>query len=278
VLVVDCHCHAGAGDGFTGPWNTRAPLADYLRRARAAGITRSNLLPAFHSDYAAANRALAGLVRAGAGRFTAFAFVHAARDAGRVFEMAREAIGRFGFCGLKVHRKDARLSREICDVARAFRAPVLYDVVGEVAEIDLYAPEYRDVPFIIPHLGSFADDWRAQTALIDQLQRHPNVFADTSAVRRFDILQQAARRAGAHKLLFGTDGPWLHPALELAKIHALSLTPRERALVLGRNFLRLTARVRRQPGALPAAAPRRRGTRETAAIVPEPAVEAEALC
>ena len=55
-MIVDCHCHAGRGDGLTGPWNTRAPLRDFLRRARVAGIGRVNLLTTFSSDYAAGNR------------------------------------------------------------------------------------------------------------------------------------------------------------------------------------------------------------------------------
>jgi predicted TIM-barrel fold metal-dependent hydrolase len=80
-------------------------------------------------------------------------------------------------------------------------------VVGEVAVVELLATEYPEVAFIIPHLGSFADDWRAQSALIDHLVRHPNVYADTSGVRRFDILQQAVQRAGARKFIFGSDGP-----------------------------------------------------------------------
>jgi predicted TIM-barrel fold metal-dependent hydrolase len=111
--------------------------------------------------------------------------------------------------------------------------PVLYDVVGEVSVVELLAEQYPDVGFIIPHLGSFADDWRAQLALIDHLERHPNVHADTSGVRRFDLLAQAVQRAGAHKILFGTDGPWLHPAIELAKIRLLHLDPADAALVLG---------------------------------------------
>ena len=68
--------------------------------------------------------------------------------------------------------------------------------MGEVSVVELLAHEYPDVDFIIPHLGSFADDWRAQLALIDHLVRHPNVYADTSGVRRFDLLEQAVRRAG----------------------------------------------------------------------------------
>ena len=99
---------------------------------------------------------------------------------------------------------------------------------------------------IIPHLGSFADDWRAQQAFIDPLSRHPNIFTDTSSVRRFDLLQQAAARAGARKILFGSDGPWLHPGVELAKVRALKFSPEEEQWVLGGNCLRLLRRVRRQ--------------------------------
>jgi uncharacterized protein len=108
------------------------------------------------------------------------------------------------------------------------------------------------VNFIIPHLGSFADNWAAQLQVIDHLQRHPNVYADTAGVRRFDLLLQAVQRAGPRKLLFGSDGPWLHPGVELAKIRALGLDPADERLVMGGNFLRLIQ---------PARKPRRSGVR-----------------
>jgi predicted TIM-barrel fold metal-dependent hydrolase len=211
-MIIDCHCHAGTGDGLTGPWDTSAPLDAYLRRADAAGIRHTVLFAPFHTDYAVANREVARIVARGAGRFTGFAFVHAERDRGRVAALVGEAVTRFGFRGIKLHRHDARITREVCDVARRFRLPVLYDPTGEVSTVELVAAEYPDVTFIIPHLGSFADDWRAQTAFVDQLVRWPNVLTDTSGVRRFDLLVEAVRRGGAHKVLFGSDGPWLHPA------------------------------------------------------------------
>jgi uncharacterized protein len=245
-MIIDCHCHAGHGDGLTGPWDTAAPLDDYLRRAALAGIDRTVLLAAFHSDYAVANREVARIVASQPDRFWGFAFVHAERDRGRIETMVRVAVERYGFIGIKVHRHDGRISREICETARAFRLPVLYDVTGEVPVVELLAQEYPDVAFIIPHLGSFADDWRAQLALIDHLVRHPNVHADTAGVRRFDLLEQAVRRAGARKILFGSDGPWLHPGVELEKVHALELPPAEEAMVLGGNFLRLVAPGRRK--------------------------------
>jgi predicted TIM-barrel fold metal-dependent hydrolase len=241
-MIVDCHCHAGPGDGLTGPWDTAAPLGDSLRRAARAGVDRTVVFPAFHSDYRAANRLVARLVRARPERLFGFAFVHPERDRGRVRELVREVVLGAGFRGIKVHRRDARITREVCEVARELRVPVLYDVLGEVASMELVAAEYPDVDFIVPHLGSFGDDWAAQLACVDQIARHPNVYADTSGVRRFDLLVQAVRRAGPHKLLFGSDGPWIHPGVELAKIRALGLPPRHEALVLGGNWLRLAGR------------------------------------
>jgi uncharacterized protein len=251
ALIIDSHCHAGPGDGFTGPWDSGAPLGDYARRATRAGIARTVLFAAFHSDYAEANRAVARIVADRPDRYFGLAFVHAARDRGRIGAMVREGVEHFGFVGIKLHRHDANITREVCDAARAHAVPVLYDVVGEVAQARLLAEQYPDVDFILPHLGSFADDWRAQLGLIAHLERHPNIYTDTSGVRRFDLLAEAVRRAGAHKVLFGSDGPWLHPAAELAKVKALDLPPDDEALVLGRNFLRLTARARRPSSSLP---------------------------
>jgi uncharacterized protein len=244
MQIIDSHCHAGHGDGLTGPWDTNAPLGSYLRRARAAGITQTVLFPAFHSDYAVANREVATIVASQPRRFYGYAMVNPARDVGRVHQMIRHAVRDWGFCGIKVHRHDARISREICQAARRFSLPVLYDVMGEARLVELLATEYPDVAFIVPHLGSFADDWGAQRTIIEQLVAHPNVHTDTSGVRRFDLLAEAVARAGPAKILFGTDGPWLHPGVELAKIRALGLSARAERLIVAGNWLRLTAQAR----------------------------------
>jgi hypothetical protein len=247
MKIIDAHCHAGKGDVMNAPWNTDAPLGKYFRRAHAAGITRTVVVPAGHSDYNIANAQLARIVTRYPERLIGFASVHARRDAGRIFEMVKQAVSHWGFRGLKVHGYDALPTREVCEAVQAFRIPMLVDVVGRAYIIDLLAPQFRSVDFIIPHLGSFLDDWRAQQQVIDLLVRHPNVYADTSAVRRFDFLVQAIKRAGAHKLLFGSDGPWLHPGVELAKIRALGLPSEEERLILSGNALRLMRKAQVQP-------------------------------
>jgi predicted TIM-barrel fold metal-dependent hydrolase len=238
-MIVDIHCHAGTGDGLTGPADTVAHLDRYLRRAERAGIQLTVIFPAFNSDYARANREVAGLVAGQPRRLIGFAMLHAERDAGRVADLVGTAVEHYGFRGIKVHRHDARLTREICEVARRYALPLLYDVMGEVSAVELLATEYPEVTFIIPHLGSFAGDWWAHVAIIDLLVRHPNVYTDTAGVRHFDYLVDAVRRAGPRKVLFGSDGPWLHPGLELHKVRLLGLPQQDQALIEGTNALHL---------------------------------------
>jgi uncharacterized protein len=242
-MIIDGHCHAGRGDCLTAPWNTVAPLGAYLRRAREAGIDRTVVFAPFAGDYARANAEVARIVARHPGRLVGYACVHPVRDAGRVRELVGRAVCEWGFQGMKVHRLDAPATREVCEAAAAFGVPLLYDVAGSPELLEQAAPEYPEVTFVVPHLGSFADDWRAHQRLIDQLRRLPNVLADTSGVRRFDYLVQAARRAGPGRLVFGSDGPWLHPALELAKVRLLSLPPDQEALVLGGNLRRILGAV-----------------------------------
>jgi predicted TIM-barrel fold metal-dependent hydrolase len=111
--------------------------------------------------------------------------------------------------------------------------------------MDMCAPQFRDVNFIVPHLGSFAGDWRVHQHVIDLIVRHPNVYTDTSSVRHYDYIVQAVKRGGPRKVIFGSDGPWIHPGVELEKIRLLRLPPEAEGLILGGNVLRLMSTIRR---------------------------------
>ena len=142
------------------------------------------------SDYLRANRLTARWVSNNPGRLTGFACVHPVLDRGRVGAMLAEAV-RTGLKAIKVHNHDGPVTREVATAARALGLPVLFDIEGRPSSIELLAREYPSVPWIIPHLGSFSDDWWAQRCVIDALERHANVYADTSGVRRFNLLSEA---------------------------------------------------------------------------------------
>jgi predicted TIM-barrel fold metal-dependent hydrolase len=239
AVIIDAHCHAGKGDGFRGPWDTEAPIERHLERAHRAGIDRTVVFPVFNSDYADANRRLARIVDRHPYELIGFAAVNPARDAGRVGWMIGTAVERYGFRGIKVHGFDSFPKREVCEVAQRYGIPLLVDVVRKVAAVEMLAGQYPGLNFIVPHLGGFVDDWMVHLQVVDQMVRWPNVYADTSGVRYWDALRIAVARAGPSKLIFGSDGPQLHPSVELHKVRVLDLPPEEERLVTGGNIARL---------------------------------------
>jgi uncharacterized protein len=236
--VIDAHCHASLGGVFVRPGRPDMSLARYARRAREAGIDRTVLMAAPIGRYRQANREVGAIVSSRPERYLGFAFINPTTGRGHVGALVDEA-RKWGACGIKVHWTDGPITPEVAEIAESRSLPVLYDPRGDIDVVRRFARAYPDVGWIIPHLSSFEDNWRAQVALVDELIRLPNLFADTSGVRFFDLVADAVRRAGAHKIIFGSDGPFLHPGLEIAKIHALKLVADDEAKVLGGNICRL---------------------------------------
>src|SRR5687768_5196931 len=136
-MIIDSHCHAGKGDGASGPEGADAPLSRYLRRARAAGIEKSVLVGTFIGDYMQANAYVARMAARHPDRFIPFAIAHPERDQGRIEMMVAHAVEEWGFRGIKVHLHDAPATPEVCEVARAYNLPILYDVMGKTHHLDI---------------------------------------------------------------------------------------------------------------------------------------------
>lgn len=237
--IVDSHVHLGTAGVPLGPRDPKESFALWTARAEAAGIRGAVLMAAPVGSYAAANRTVADIADRTPGKVLWYVFINSAADQGRVADIVAAAHRRRA-AGIKVHWSDGPATDEVARAAARHRMPVLFDPGGDISRVSYLARRHPTVPWIVPHLSSFADNWRAQKALIEVLVRLPNVFTDTSGVRYFDLLAEAIARAGAHKVLYGSDGPYLHPAPELAKIRALGLPPDEQRLVLRDNILRLT--------------------------------------
>ncbi len=238
-MVIDIHCHAGTAEKLQAPWTTRADLSRYLERAEEAGIDKTVVFAITSDDYERANSEIAEIVSHHPDKLIGFARVHAERDKGKIERLLCRAVEDFRFRGIKVHGAESLPTREVCRAARDVGLPILVDIVGRVEVLPLLATEFPEVNFIIAHLGSFSDDWRVFQVIPNILAQYPNLYADTSGVRFFDYLLEAVRVAGARKILFGSDGPLLHPGLELKKIRLLKLSPEDEELILGGNAQRL---------------------------------------
>ena len=77
-----------------------------------------------------------------------------------------------------------------------------------------------DVTFVLGHCGFVGIDVHAVSVISAQ----PNIVAETSGCYT-GVVRQALELLGADRLLFGTEYPLQHPAVELAKFDALRLDP-----------------------------------------------------
>ncbi len=99
----------------------------------------------------------------------------------------------------------------------------------------LAAEAAPDCAIVLGHMGGYlhVDD------AIDEAERHPNLYLETSAMPYPSRIVEALERVGPERVVFGSDGPGCNPALELDKIRGLSLPLSVEAQILGGTAMRL---------------------------------------
>ena len=69
-------------------------------------------------------------------------------------------------------------------------------------------------------------------AAISAAARRPNVYLETSGMPMHTKIREAVERAGAHKVLYGSDVPFHHPQVEMLKVRLSGLSDE----LIGRVF------------------------------------------
>jgi predicted TIM-barrel fold metal-dependent hydrolase len=70
---------------------------------------------------------------------------------------------------------------------------------------------------------------------IEVALRNPNVYLETSGMPMHTKIREAYERVGETRVLFGTDVPFHHPVVEIAKVQVSGLPPAAVERVLGKN-------------------------------------------
>ena len=70
---------------------------------------------------------------------------------------------------------------------------------------------------------------------IEVALRNPNVYLETSGMPMHTKIREAFERVGATRVLFGSDVPFHHPVVEIAKVRLSGLAPEAVERVLGKN-------------------------------------------
>lgn len=96
---------------------------------------------------------------------------------------------------------------------------------------------YPEARIILGHMGH--GNIVYINAAIDVAERNPNVYLETSGMPMHSKIREAVERAGPDRVLYGSDTPFHHPSVELAKVRVSGLPTDLTDRVLGENGRRL---------------------------------------
>lgn len=150
-----------------------------------------------------------------------------------------------GFSGFKLNplvNKVAFAHRDVdalCAFAQSREIPIYTHIVAQGdASLDAFerlVVTYDRLPFILGHMGFAATDESA----IRLAQRCDNLFLETS-IGSILAIREALSRLGPNRIIFGSEGPVHHPAVELFKLRLLNLSEAGFDRVCGENIQELT--------------------------------------
>jgi predicted TIM-barrel fold metal-dependent hydrolase len=112
--------------------------------------------------------------------------------------------------------------------------------------IEELAVNFPDVNVVLGHMGH--GNVVYINASIDIAARNPNVYLETSGMPMHTKIKEAVERVGPERVLYGSDAPFHHPAVEILRVQVSGLEPEllervlrtnGRALFLGEEGVRV---------------------------------------
>jgi uncharacterized protein len=99
--------------------------------------------------------------------------------------------------------------------------------------IEELAVSFPEAKIVIGHMGH--GNVVYINGSIDVALRNPNVYLETSGMPMHTKIREAYERVGETRVLFGTDVPFHHPVVEIAKVQVSGLPPDAVERILSKN-------------------------------------------
>ncbi|HTI49318.1 MAG TPA: amidohydrolase family protein [Planctomycetaceae bacterium] len=256
IPAIDVHGHYGqylgeAGDEFTDNFYS-GDATEVVRRASAVNIVvtivspLTALKPRFHADAIAGNSEAARVVAATPG-LKQYVVINPLQP--ETYAQANDLLIQPQCVGIKIHPEEhgypiREYARPIFEFAARHRAILLTHSSEKnslAADFIPWANAFPEVRLILAHIGCGWDgDLTHQVRAIQQ-SRQGNVFADTSSARSITpgLIEWAVREVGGDHVLFGTDTPLYHAAVQRARIDHADLPVDARRRILWENAVGL---------------------------------------
>lgn len=162
---------------------------------------------------------------------------------GEAAELVDKAITKWGFKGLKMHPlidsylPDDEIVFPTIEKACKHHIPILFHCGHPPWSLPWHfgnlADTYPEAKIILGHMGHGHIVYI--NAAIEVARKHENIILETSAMPMHSKIKEAVIKVGEHRVMYGSDTPFGHPAFEITKVEVAGLTQKQLSKVLGEN-------------------------------------------
>ena len=243
-LIVDVHAHLKHGDAT----KTEYSAQDIINVMDAVGIDRSIVLAMSTTTQRSIELAEAAVAQYPK---RLIPFLYALPNYERpVLAEIDDALTNSGFRGIKIHAGESRLHPYIVDLvlklAGEHGVPCLIDATGSATVARRLAQSFPQTTILFAHMGAYMSrDHRMIDGFIQVAHDFDNAYLDLSAVALVFKMEEAVRKIGADKMIWGTDGPHKNPSLnayarfEMEKVQRLDVPQADKDKILGGNITKM---------------------------------------
>jgi predicted TIM-barrel fold metal-dependent hydrolase len=243
-MIIDTHVHIGRGERLSDTYQVDQPVELVLENMAEAGVDKSCIMPVAYEDYEGAIEEVREAVEAHPDKLIGYARVNLSNRE-RATAQLKKCFDEYGFRGVKIHHGlgDGFPTRWFMEMMGEYGRPLLLHTTPNVETIEAIthlARTYPRVPVICGHMGGFSAFQPGYVKLVaTEAKQIENLYLDTAFVFLHQWIGMAVEICGAEKVLFGSDGPVLHPAIPLKQIELCHFSESERKLILAENAKRL---------------------------------------
>ena len=239
-VVIDAHMHIDVFHNFLMPRTSPESLFASAHRIGIQRLYGSSLL-AIRTDAAAGNQHALALQKAHPDIFSPYVVFkpNYPEESRSTIDLAREhGIGQF-----KIHDDgndlpyDHRSYDPLYEYAEGNGALILAHTYGRkhVAPMMNVAARFPRLKILLGHAGITDEE-----VYIEASAKHENIYLETcSSLAWYGLLERLVGIAGAERILFGSDMPFMSPDQQIGRILFARISDDDRRKILGLNALSL---------------------------------------
>jgi len=235
--IVDVHAHVGPDQRFLLRCSASDLVEAYDRCGIRVGLVSSTI--SLLADYAVGNRLVLEAVKRYPERIVGLYSLNPLYE--EAVEELRAYVEIYGFRGVKLHPDYFYIEPSEEPAVGALEAvaklgvPLMLHSYDGGVEASKVAELFPEMTIVVYHMGGVS--WREG---LRRLRRYDNVYVEiSSSVTERGLVEEAVRTLGSSRVLFGSDIPYLEPAVSLGKVLGARIGRDEVEDILYRNAERL---------------------------------------